>query len=186
MNFDYQELIRAGVPQGYATAAIDYAAYRRRGIDTTQIGQGAFTDPTVFAKTYGGFLGNPTADQTASARTWLDFIRGAGDAIGSNYQSVTGPSGTVPLGGPTTPIPSIHGGFMPFAATGQGAVAALPAPPHPDGSNQALGVNVGGEDGVFRSTDLKGPTTNAQGGTNFAPLLLIGGGLILLFTLTRK
>lgn len=58
----------------------------------------------------------------------------------------------------------------------------IPAPPHPQGPDQSIGPNLGGEDGVIRPGDVMEGTT--MGGSSSGFLVL--GALGLLFVLLMK
>lgn len=73
-----------------------------------------------------------------------------------------------------------------LAATPAGLTYTPPPLPHPDASNQAIGPNLGGADGVFLPGDAKPTqsTTMATGG--FGGILLIGGFALVIILLAKK
>lgn len=72
----------------------------------------------------------------------------------------------------------------PTAHTALAARLAVPPLPHPDASNQALGPNLGGADGVHDTVPMQSTTMAGSGGAG--GLLLLGGGLLLAVILLKK
>lgn len=58
----------------------------------------------------------------------------------------------------------------------------VPPPPHPQGSDQSIGPNKGGADGVF----LPGDMPQVPGGSGGGIALLVGAGLLAFLLLKRK
>lgn len=66
------------------------------------------------------------------------------------------------------------------------AFFTTPPPPHPEGPDQGIGPNVGGEDGVVRPGDTKPGASSSSASAGGSGLLLLGGGLILALLLLKK
>lgn len=71
----------------------------------------------------------------------------------------------------------------PGAGSTIGTMVAMPPLPHPDASNQTIGPNLGGADGVSLPGDGAKP---APPGSPATGLLVVFGGLALLLLLLRK
>ena len=64
-------------------------------------------------------------------------------------------------------------------------LAKMVPPPHPDASNQSLGPNLGGADGVVLASDIM-PSGTGSGGGGLGGLLLLGGAVALAVVLLGR
>lgn len=129
-----------------------------RGGSFSEPGIGAIKRDLFLQGRFGMFLYDPVSKQA------FEYDGGPGlvQLSPSDFQAGKGPFGA--------------GTGLSFDTVG------APLPPHPDASNQALGPNLGGEDGVLRPSDLATPAAPSGGGG----LLLLAGGALLVLLLMRR